>query len=143
MDDNSITKEDDPILNDSGKIVFHEISSTPRSIIESSGGNNSTKDSSKKIRQKPPEVIKAQIAAFAEDTITNTQDRRHILNNIANLSRDNPQTVSRPITQAIQEKDDESRIVDVRSEIEKLIATKEDYINYLRTVGGSKYKSIE
>lgn len=94
---------------------------------------------------KPDYEVQAQIAAFAEERIANFTDSQHVLNNIGSLALGGVEDVSRVTRRAEYRNDfksDDNKHGRVDEGTELHIASGEDYVNYLREVGGRRHEAI-
>ncbi len=98
---------------------------------------------SSKVRQKSPEEIQAQIAAYASEKLQDNGDRVHIFNNIVGLAADKSEDVKR-ITEddEYNGRDESGNLIKIPAGTERTIEAK-GYTEFLRSVGGSKYEAIK
>jgi PIN domain nuclease of toxin-antitoxin system len=96
-----------------------------------------------KIKQKTPEEIQAQIAAYATEKIDDNHNRGHVFNNIVSLAAGETEDVTR-VTEddEYNSRDEAGNLVTTLKGTERTIAAK-DYSDFLRSVGGSKYEAIK
>ncbi|HSW37411.1 MAG TPA: hypothetical protein VLG37_03530 [Candidatus Saccharimonadales bacterium] len=92
---------------------------------------------------KPPEVVQAQIAAFAAEGVEHYKDKGHILDNLGNLAVERAKDVTRVTDSDEYHKAENGERTPVPAGTERTAATASDYINFLRSVGGSKYEGIQ
>jgi len=91
---------------------------------------------------KSPELIQAQIAAFAEAKIPRYADKSHVLRNIGTLSVGPVENVTRVLAGNEHHPDANGKSARATSGTERLVATSAEYKDYLRSVGGSGHESI-
>ena len=98
-----------------------------------------------KIQAKTPELIQAQIAAFASEEIERNDTKKHIFNNISSLAVSNVAKVTYETTSDEGLKDKNSTYTDktIPKETERTTTTKDSYFQYLRSVDGSHHEAIE
>ena len=101
------------------------------------------------IRPKSPELIQAQIASFAAETVERHEARQHIFNSIGSLAVGDVAEItytSKTDEYLRDEKGDYIRTEDGLAMIprgtELTAATKDEYTQYLRSVGGSRHEAI-
>ena len=96
-----------------------------------------------RITPKPPEVLQAQVAAFAAEDVEPYQDKGHLFNDVGNLAVAGVEDVIRVTDSAeyLWDKDGESHRIPEGTE--RTVATGEEYVNFLRSVGGSKHEAIQ
>ena len=101
------------------------------------------------IRPKSPELTQAQIASFAAETVERHEARQHIFNSIGSLAVGNVAEItytSKTDEYLRDENGDYIRTEDGLAMIPKgtelTAATKDEYTQYLRTVGGSRHEAI-
>lgn len=89
-------------------------------------------------QSKSPEELKAQVAAFAHEEIEDYRDRADLLARVDDISAGQFENITRN-TESVEYHNDESGN-SVRTPIgtERTVATKQEYIDFLRRVGGSK-----
>ncbi|MDX1765355.1 MAG: hypothetical protein R3313_00215 [Candidatus Saccharimonadales bacterium] len=94
---------------------------------------------------KPPELVQAQIASFAGERLDDLRDTKHILNNIGAISLGGIEDIYRPAG-LFDFRDEFITEDNKRGAVEKgtpiLAASGEDYLGYLREVGGAQYEPI-
>ncbi len=95
------------------------------------------------ITPKSPELLKAQVAAFAAEKVEGFNDNKHILNNLDGLISDNPDVVTRVTQSPEYQKDQASNTVRVPENTEMTVTTAKEYKDFLRAAGGSKYEAIQ
>lgn len=100
-----------------------------------------------KIQAKTPELIQAQIAAFASEKIEYNDTKRYIFNNISSLAVSNVAKVTYESTsdEPLHDKNrnyTENNTAVIPKETERTTATKDSYFQYLRSVGGSHHEAI-
>jgi hypothetical protein len=92
---------------------------------------------------KPPEIIQAQIATFAAETIKDCSDRTHIFNNIGMLALGHLCDVVRE-TESLEWRICESGdCIILPKGTQITVATADGYLAYLRSIGGSKHEAIQ
>lgn len=101
------------------------------------------------IRPKSPELVQAQIASFAAETVERHEARQHIFNNIGSLAVGNVTEItysSKTDEYLRDENGDYIRTEDGLAMIprgtELTAATKGEYTQYLRSVGGLRHEAI-
>src|SRR3990167_6719998 len=96
------------------------------------------------ISPKAPEVVQAQIAAFAAEWVEHYQDSGHIFNNLGNLALEGMSDVTRVTSTAEYHKDENGdNNLRVPEGTERTVATEAEYTDFLRSVGGSRYEAIQ
>lgn len=104
------------------------------------------------MRPKSPELVQAQIASFAAETVEEVKDKRHILDNIGKIAASEVANLGRS-TKANAElydyDEDGKYLLDeggasatTSRGVEIIAATKDKYKQYLRSVGGSRHEAI-
>lgn len=93
---------------------------------------------------KPKELIQAQLATFAAEHVPVPQDKGHIFNNIDALSEGAATDITRT-TKDVEYHPGKDGIFNMRVPEGTIhtVATQQDYANFIRSVGGSRYESIE
>lgn len=102
------------------------------------------------IRPKSPELIQAQIASFAAETVEHTQSKQHIFNNIGKLAAGEVVNLAYTTKAHIELYDENGKyLLDedgapamIPRGTELTAATKDEYTQYLRTVVGSRHEAI-
>lgn len=102
------------------------------------------------IRPKSPELIQAQIASFAAETVERAEAKQHIFNNIGKLAAG--ETVNLAYTTKTNKElydengkyllDEDGAPAMIPRGTELTAATKDEYAQYLRSVGGSRHEAI-
>lgn len=92
---------------------------------------------------KPPEVIQAQIATFAAERVEYFEDRKHIFNNLGSLALGAVNDITRITTSAEFHNDANGDRTILPKGAERTATTGEDYVSFLRSVGGSQYEGIQ
>lgn len=93
--------------------------------------------------RKPPEVIQAQLATFAAEHVEDYYDSGHIFKNLGNIAAGKAGDISR-ITERYEYRTDENgESMRVPEGTELKVATTDEYTNFLRSVGGSRYEAIQ
>lgn len=91
---------------------------------------------------KSPETIKAQVAAFAAERVKNYTDSGHVIDNLESIAQGDTNDVTRVTDSAEYHTDEDGKSVRVPEGTERTVATKADYVDFLRSVGGSKYEAV-
>ncbi|QQS20341.1 hypothetical protein IPL85_02750 [Candidatus Saccharibacteria bacterium] len=96
------------------------------------------------ITPKPLEVIQAQMATFAAERVEHHKDSGHIFINLGNLALGEAGDVTRVTTSAEDHQGlDGNNKLRVPVGTEWTVATAVEYTDFLRSVGGSRYKAIQ
>lgn len=95
------------------------------------------------INYKPLDLVKAQIVTFAMETIYDLRDKDYIFNNLDDLAINGLKTISRTIYNKEKNGNGIQEISEELFHYEKVIATEEDYLQFLRQVKGSKFLPIK
>ncbi len=74
-----------------------------------------------------PEFVQARIATFAAEELADITDRTHVMSRLGELATGNIEVVTRT----------------TESGEEQTVATKKEYVDFLRRVGGSRYEAIQ
>jgi hypothetical protein len=101
---------------------------------QSFSGNNLEKS---KLRQKTPEEIQAQIAAYASEKIDDNHTREYVFTNIVDLAAGKAEDLTR-----VREDDESGNLINIPTGTERTIEAK-GYSEFLRSVDGSKYEAIQ
>lgn len=101
------------------------------------------------IRPKSPELVQAQIAAFAAENIERFDARKAIFDSIGSLAVSNVAEVTYKTKSNEYLRDENGNLIIqdgdlamIPKGIELTAATKDEYTQYLRSVGGSKHEAI-
>lgn len=93
---------------------------------------------------KPPEIIEAQMAAFAAEQIDDYGDKKHIFNNLEGISSEGLKDVTRTTeSREYSHIDVAGNPIILPEGTEVTVASSKNYIDYLRSVGGSRNESIQ
>ncbi len=92
---------------------------------------------------KSPEVIQAQIAAFAAERVEYFKDSSHILENLGKLAAEGFDDATRTIGSGEYLRDEAGGFVRLPEGTERTVATTSEYVDFLRSVNGSDYDSIQ
>ncbi len=95
------------------------------------------------LQKKPASVIKAQAAAFTAQKVGDYWDRKHVFKNLDEISGSNPDFLSRTTTGVEYRTGQNGEAIRIPQGTDLLIATKEDYVKYLRSVSGSGAEQIQ
>jgi predicted Ser/Thr protein kinase len=93
---------------------------------------------------KSPELLQAQLATFAAERVEDPNDAKYILANLGNLALDKSKIISRRTTDVeyrAHEGGKQKEKIPLGSEIQ--VATTDEYGEFLRTVGGSRYETVK
>jgi len=93
--------------------------------------------------QKSPELIQAQVAAFASDKVKNYGDKKHILDNLGKIATGGLKDVVRTTTTNEYQTNESGVATRIPQGTEIIAGATEDFKEYLRSVGGSKSESIQ
>lgn len=97
-----------------------------------------------KVTLKSPEVIQAQIAAFAAEQVEHYQDSGYIFNNLGSLALGEAGDIVRVTESAEYHKaEDGNNRLRIPEGTERTAATVAEYADFLRSVGGSRYEAIQ
>jgi hypothetical protein len=95
------------------------------------------------ITPKSPELVQAQIAAFTAERVVHYEDRRHIFNTLGTIGLEGASVVTRESRMVEYHKDENGAQVRLPEGSVRTAATAEDYLSFLRSVGGSRYEGIK
>ena len=95
------------------------------------------------LKPKSTEDIQAQVAAFSSEHLEYFSDRGHVFNNVGTLALDSAGDVVRT-TSSVEYINDPKTHEQIRlpEGTKVVVATAQDYTDYLRGVGGSRHESI-
>lgn len=96
-----------------------------------------------KITAKHPEVIQAQIAEFTSSRVEHFKDSDFIFDNIGRLSTGEALDVVKITESPEYHRDENGETVRITEGTERTVATVVDYVDFLRSVGGSKSEVIK
>ncbi len=101
------------------------------------------------IRPKSPELVQAQIAAFAAENVERFDARKAIFDRIGSLAAGNVAEVTYKTKSNEYLRDENGNLIIQEDDLamipegtELTAATKDEYTRYLRSVGGSKHEAI-
>lgn len=95
------------------------------------------------LTSKPPELLQAQVATFTAERVENYQDKAHLFNNLGNLAVGGVEDITRITNSAEYHKDENGESVRIPEGTERTVATGSDYVDFLRSVGGSSYEAVQ
>lgn len=91
---------------------------------------------------KSPEERQSQVAAFAAERVKHHDDRSHVFENLDTVASDDVKDVARITSRAEYHEDEDGNTIRVVEGTNRTVATGEEYLEFLRAVGGSRYESI-
>ena len=124
-------------------VTDEQIEEARREMEKDENASTENQESKPKITPKSPELLQAQAAAFAAEQVEHYKDSGHIFDNLDSLIADDLRDVNR-VTQEREYHNDgeEGKMVRILENTERKVAKTEDYIDFLRSVDGSKYEAI-
>jgi hypothetical protein len=93
-------------------------------------------------QSKSNDLLQAQLASFAAERLPHRDDEKHVLNNVVTLAAGEPGDVTRVLEAKEYVRDDTGGVTGIAEGTERLVATQQDYQDYLAEVGGSRHESI-
>lgn len=94
------------------------------------------------ITPKSNEAIQAQIASFAAERVQHPHDEEYIFNNIGILAVGGLEDVTRVTSGTEYYRDENNKTSKIPYGTERTVAKRDEYLGFLRSVGGSSYESI-
>jgi hypothetical protein len=96
-----------------------------------------------KLTPKPSEVLQAQIATFAAERARQHEDKTYIFNNLGSLATESVGDIVRTTESGELDWNKNDERFSVPASTVRTVVTAQDYIEYLRSVGGSSYEPIQ
>jgi hypothetical protein len=95
-----------------------------------------------RIQPKSPELIQAQVTAFAKEAVTDVNDRGYLIGHVGTMSHVDRSDVYRIVDDVEYRRDEHGKPGLARAGDQVLVATGSNYVQYLRTHGGSRHDAI-
>jgi len=92
---------------------------------------------------KQSELLQAQVATYAAERVEHYQDKAHVFNNLGNLAVGGIEDVTRTTDSAEYHTDENGKSIRIPEGTDRLVAMGNDYTDFLRSVGGSRYEAIQ
>lgn len=92
---------------------------------------------------KSSELLQAQAAAFAAEQIEHDADKAYLFDNLGNLAASDVRDVVRVTDKAEHHLDKNGEKVSIPEGTERVVARGEDYVNFLRSAGGSRSEAVQ
>ena len=89
------------------------------------------------------EHLEAQVAAFTDSRIENTNDSSYVLRNIGEIASGDAADMVRVLEVAETVYDSDGNRHAGQAGTQHMVATKQDYVEYLRDVGGFRHNAID
>ncbi len=93
-------------------------------------------------QSKPPEILQAQVAAFAHE-IEDYKDRDNLLSRVAEVAGGEIEDITRTTESVEYHKNESGDSVRTPIGTDRTVATSQEYIDFLRNVGGAKADVIK